>query len=161
MNKKKIVATLLLIILFIILRFYIFSLYNVKGISMEPTYQNGDKVLVLKTKDSYGIGDIILVKVKGDVYIKRIAAIAGQKVIYDTSDKTFLVDNEKLDCCNNYSYTINDMFYKQVSIPNNEYFVLGDNINNSIDSRVLGFIDEKQIIGKVIFRYWPLFTKPN
>lgn len=156
---KPILPYLILIIFILIIRTFLVTTYNVDGISMEPSLKNKDKLLVSKMYDGIEKGDLVIIRKGGKDYIKRVIGLPSSKVFINRNNKQLSIDKEKINCCENYLFKINKIYYQEISIPQHQYFVLGDNYGESIDSRVFGFVTEDEIVGKVIFRYWPLFNK--
>lgn len=131
---------------------------KISGPSMEPTYHDGDR-LIVKKKTNYKNNDIIVFKIydstqkKGyKILIKRIVGSYNDSIEFKENN---LYRNEK-KIHENYikegSYHENKLYADKIAYKH--YFVLGDNRNNSLDSRDFGVIDEKQIIGKVSYVYW-------
>ena len=162
------------IIIAIILTVFIGTSYTVSGESMHPTFEDKDKVIVSKiskTLNHIDSGDVIIFHAnsKSD-YIKRLIGKPGDTVKYKKdqlyiNDKKvkepYLSENKKYK---NGKYLTEDFNSKTLNgangkakIPEDKYLVLGDNRQNSNDSRYkdVGLIDKKQIVGKVMFRYWP------
>lgn len=169
-----IVALAIGIIIAIILKVFIGTSYTVSGESMHPTFEDKDKVIVSKiskTLNHIDSGDVIIFHAnsKSD-YIKRLIGKPGDTVKYKKdqlyiNDKKvkepYLSENKKYK---NGKYLTEDFNSKtlngangKATIPEDKYLVLGDNRQNSNDSRYkdVGLIDKKQIVGKVMFRYWP------
>ncbi len=141
-TQKKILFTgfgvfLLFVLVFVLVLWRNFRTVEVEGPSMEPTFHTGQRVLVSSAYWLVGAikkGDIIVLKtpVKGDVIIKRVYALAGDKVdLLNVPDSWSLVNGDFI-------------------VPQNTVFVLGDNRPVSEDSRELGPIPLKAIIGKVV-----------
>ncbi len=147
---------------------------QVSGPSMEPTLQDKDMLVVYHLGYTPSNGDIIVLNPKGDnkPYIKRIIAIGGQTVDFkmnidpEDNSKYFdvYVDGKVLeeDYIADYirtdprSYTSEEY---PMTVPEGHVYVLGDNRNHSVDSRfeaTVGMVNHKDIIGKAIFRFWPL-----
>ena len=131
---------------------YFVQISRVVGISMEPTYHEGNIVLVDKVFYKQGEpehNDIVVVKYGSEQIIKRVVAVAG--------DKLELIDNELYLNGNlleedyiNEKMDYNDFSYE---IPKGKVFVMGDNRNHSVDSRLIGYIDfEDDIVGKVFLK---------
>ncbi|EEQ79588.1 signal peptidase I [Staphylococcus warneri] len=162
------------IIIAIILTVFIGTSYTVSGESMHPTFEDKDKVIVSKiskTLNHIDSGDVIIFHAnsKSD-YIKRLIGKPGDTVKYKKdqlyiNDKkvkeSYLSENKKYK---DGKYLTEDFNSKSLNgangkakIPADKYLVLGDNRQNSNDSRYkdVGLIDKKQIVGKVMFRYWP------
>ena len=119
----------------------------VSGSSMEPSYYDGDLLFINKT-GLYELqrGDIVLLPDEnGDVMVKRIVGLGGEYV--EAKDGIVYIDGEALD--EPYlTESTEDM--EGIYVDVGSYFVMGDNRNNSYDSRILGDIPEDEIIGKVI-----------
>lgn len=130
---------------------------QIEGTSMEPTLVNGDIVLLVKTTD-FSRGDICGFSWNNKILIKRVIGIPGDWIEIDT-DGTVYLNGEKLD----EPYTAQIAFGEcdlefPFQVPQEQYFVLGDMRENSIDSRntLIGCVEAEQIIGKIFFRIWPL-----
>lgn len=126
--------------------------------SMLPTIEVNDKVVV--TNFSYWFegpqrGDVVVFKYPLDTkkdYIKRCIGVPGETIEF--RDSKLYVNGELVE--EPYlpeGLTFED--YGPVVVPEGQYFMCGDNRNNSADSRAWGFLDEKLIIGKAQFIYWP------
>lgn len=137
------------------------------GPSMEPTYMHGERVIVdriTKLFKNLKTGEVIVFKSTGqDVdLIKRVVAEPGD-VIKVLDCKIYITrGSEKLSLGEPYLYkdtcTKGSTFLKEgrsIKVPEDEYFVMGDNRDHSLDSRVFGPIKKDQILGRVIFRFWP------
>jgi signal peptidase I len=154
---RDIVITLILaIVIFLLLQFTVQS-FVVVGSSMQPNFQEGERLVVNKV--SYRLhqperGDVIVFhppnKQQAD-YIKRVIARPGETVKVENGmvyinglplDEPYLNELPK--------YTLSEQ-----KVPENEYFVLGDNRNNSNDSHNGWTVPEENIIGKAWLSIWP------
>ena len=148
------------------------SSHMVDGNSMNPTLQDGDRVIVTRTKE-FKRYEVITFKppVKSEYqYVKRIIGMPGDLI---STDGNFLFINhqakslpEQLDFSSaselpdgTIKVDISDEVFEQLStlnkIPDKHYFVLGDNRNNSSDSREFGLVAENAIEGVVSYRFSP------
>ena len=130
---------------------------QIEGTSMEPTLVNGDIVLLTKTT-TFGRGDICGFAWNNKILIKRVIGIPGDWVEIDT-DGTVYLNGEKLDepYAEQIAFGECDLEFP-FCVPQEQYFVLGDMRESSIDSRntLVGCVENEQIIGKIFFRIWPL-----
>ncbi|OGO89692.1 MAG: signal peptidase I [Clostridiales bacterium GWF2_38_85] len=150
-------AIFLMLILFI----FVFKYVTVIGDSMNPTLHENDKLIISGMFYTPQQGDIIVIdeETESEPLIKRVIATEGQVVDIDPESWTITVDGVKLD----EDYTINKvaglMAVGSVQFPytveEGKIFVMGDNRNNSKDSRMLGALDVSQILGRVIVRVVP------
>ncbi len=142
---------------------------TVDGRSMEPTYYNGDRVLVTNLAGSPQQGDIVIVVgALDEPIIKRVIATEGQTVDFDFQSGEVVVDGEILPGStfgieNGITY-VPDMPGQVLefpqTVPEGCVFVLGDNRDNSTDSRfqAVGMVDCRNVLGKVVFNLFP-FSK--
>ena len=105
----------------------------------------------------YGIGKIVIIKNDNEEIIKRIIGMPGEHISYKNNK---LYVNDKLVESNFEYRTTNDFNLEEIcsctSIPEGKYLVLGDNRPISKDSRIIGLVDEKDILGKAVYRIWPI-----
>jgi signal peptidase I len=137
-----------------------FQVARVEGMSMAPTLQDQDRLIVNKLAYRIGdpkVGDIVMLyyPLKPEKsFVKRIIAEEGDQVrIVD--GRVFRNDVQLDDSFVPLEYRSHDDWGPQV-IPEGYYFVMGDHRNNSSDSRHWGFVPKKYIIGKVQLRWWPV-----
>jgi signal peptidase I len=130
---------------------------QIEGTSMEPTLVNGDIVLLTKTT-AFVRGDICGFAWNNKILIKRVIGIPGDWIEIDT-DGTVYLNGEKLDepYAEQIAFGECDLEFP-FQVPQEQYFVLGDMRESSIDSRntLVGCVENEQIIGKIFFRIWPL-----
>ena len=142
---------------------------TVDGISMEPTYFDGDRVLVTKLAGEAQTGDVvIIVHALQETIIKRVVATEGQLVDFDPQSGELLIDGsplkgEEFGIENGITFLPDSpgqvMEFPQ-EVPQGCVFVLGDNRMHSTDSRyaVVGMVDRRNILGRVVFNLMP-FSK--
>ncbi len=147
-------------VLFIFL--YVVSFQQVVGPSMKPNYLEGEVFLLNKIKYRFSevkrFEVIVLNSDQAKFMIKRVIGLPGDELEYKDDQlyingKSMKEEFSKTGKTDNYSL-------KKINIekiPEGYYFVVGDNRENSQDSRYFGLIKKKDIVGKVGFRIWPLF----
>jgi len=150
-----------LVIALLIINFVIQSFY-IPSSSMEPTLVPGERVLVAKFY--YRItepqrGDIIVFRYPIDKrknLIKRVIGLPGEKI--KISNGMVYVNGEPLQGDKFGRTYYNGGFYGEGerTVPDDSYFVLGDNSQNSDDSRFWGYVPRKNILGRAFVIYWPL-----
>ena len=132
---------------------------QIEGTSMEPTLVNGDIVLLAKTT-SFSRGDICGFARNNKILVKRVIGVPGDWIEIDT-DGTVYRNGEKLDepYAEQIAFGECDLEFPY-QVPQEQYFVLGDMRESSIDSRntLVGCVETGQIIGKIFMRIWPLKT---
>lgn len=152
------VGSAVLIAAFIMI--FIARAYTVNGDSMLPTLQHGERLLVDKISYRFtepSRGEIIVFKNPADTseqFVKRVIGLPGDKVAIIQG--VVYVNDQPID--ENYTFAPARIGFLAQVVPENTYFVLGDNRNNSEDSRFgrVGFLPRALIVGRAIWRYWPL-----
>ena len=147
-------------VIFIIL--YVVTIQQVVGPSMSSTLESQD--IVLLSRSHYRLFDmkrfdVIAFEYEDTKYlIKRVIGLPGDKVEYKNNNlyvNNELVEEEFIDNHQTEDFSLVTMGYE--TIPEGKYLVLGDNRENSLDSRSFGLIDEEDILGKVSLKIWPIF----
>ena len=148
---KEILPYVLIIIAVILIRAFIITPVRVDGASMDQTLEDG-QILLLYKLANVDYGDIVVLdeEKEGEIIIKRIIGMPGDTV--SIKDNTVYVNGEELEEDYAYGETSD---YEEITLGDDEYFILGDNRPISKDSRYFGPVKEDEIIGKVIFRLWP------
>lgn len=161
---------ILVIALVFLIFMFVISFQGIVGNSMAPALNDNEMVIVSKLTPrifSLKRNDVVSLKSPdGKVYVKRIIGLPGEEIHYlnntlyingSAYTENFLSNNVTTnnflleDVCSNVKCNDN-------KIPDNYYLVLGDNRNDSLDSRdkSLGLVPKNNIIGKIILRFWPI-----
>lgn len=144
-------------------RQFVFEPVEVHGKSMMPTFEDNDRIVLMKISEIERF-DMIVFGVNNDKnYLKRVIGLPGDVVkmkgdrLYINGMETeepYLEENRIEAEQMGYQWLTAD--FPAVTVPADYYFVLGDNRLNSIDSRMLGFIKKDRVVGEVKFRLSPL-----
>ncbi len=176
MNRKEIINNVLwfggLIIVLTLLRVFVFTPTSVSGDSMNPTMVDRERVIASKLS-SIERFDVVTFPAPDNPkknYIKRVIGLPGDKIEY--KDDTLYVNDKVIEepYLQEYKenpegtiryglpltqdFNMEDLLGEAV-VPEGHLFVMGDNRQNSKDSRMVGFINEEDIMGNVKFVFWP------
>lgn len=154
------------VVVSLLVRTFVFQTFYIPSGSMEPTLQIGDRIIVSKLSVEFGTihrGDILVFKapkavasVCGDDVadlVKRVIGLPGDHLT--SKGNTIYVNNKPLA----QPWTHESVLGKAIGnvvVPKNHYFMMGDNEDDSCDSRYWGTIPRSSIIGKAVLRVWPL-----
>lgn len=168
---KEIISTLIYVVvisgIFFLVQQFLFAQVSVEGASMEPTFDQGDR-LVLNKVSSIERFDIVVFPAPDEPdkkYIKRVIGVPGDSIEFiedhlylngEVIDEPYL--NERI-AAHDGTYTANfsmEDLTGEKTVPEGHYFVMGDNRVNSRDSRNFGFISEETVSGETQLQIWPL-----
>lgn len=132
----------------------------VEGRSMQPTFQDGNRLIISRVHymfDDPTYGDVIVFnsmreREVGVMLIKRVIGLPGDTV--EIRNQQVYINGEPTST----DYTFEDCMTcsdRTVTLGPDEFFVMGDNRNHSTDSRIFGPVTRDHIVGQVLFRYWP------
>lgn len=164
-GKDNLVTVAIALVIALVIRFFVAEPRYIPSDSMVPTLEVGDRLVIEKVTKWFRdpqVGDVVvftppeLLQEMGygerDVLIKRVIGTPGHEIRID--DGQIYLDRQPLS----EGYIAEPAHYslQPVIVPAHYYLVFGDNRNNSNDSHVWGFLPEENIIGRAIFRFWPL-----
>ena len=162
--REYVEAILVALIAALIIRTFVAQAFRIPSGSMIPTLLVGDQLLVDKVTYRFhppARGDVIVFKFPGDEtrdFIKRVIGLPGDMV--EVRSKAVYINGAPL----NERYAFHDVLdhiyniprddFGPVTVPPDKYFVMGDNRENSQDSRFWGFLDRDKVIGRAFILYW-------
>lgn len=151
---KEIVPYIVILLIVILLKQYVFTTVKVNGSSMYPTLH--DKDVMVLDKLSYRFNDIkrfdiVVVDIETTKLIKRVIGLPNETIEY--KDNVLYINGEVVDDKYRGEADMEDFIY---NLGSNEYFVMGDNRDDSIDSRVIGSAGRHQIMGKTKVTLFPI-----
>lgn len=151
-----------------VMRVFAFQTFVIPSISMVPTLQVGDRIIVNKLAISWGtinVGDIVVfkaptaaVKACNEVepvtdFVKRVIGVPGDSL--KSKGNTIYVNNKPLDETWTHTEPLGQAI-TPITLKANQYFMMGDNHSDSCDSRMWGTVPRSDIIGKAFLRIWPV-----
>lgn len=134
-----------------------FPILKVSGVSMEPTLENG-QIIVLEKSGKFETGDLIGFYYQNKILLKRVIGQAGDYINIDANGNVY-VNDVKLDEPYLNETALGDCDVElPYQVPDGKIFVMGDNRSKSVDSRskLVGCVSEEQVVGRVMLRIWPL-----
>ena len=156
---KDLVPYIVIIVVVVLIRTFIATPVIVVGDSMVPTLKEGQWLLLnkigyqFKEIERY---DIVVIKMEKSEIIKRVIGLPGETIEY--RNNILYIDGHEEN--SEFNFDTDDFTLKSIcncdTIPADKYLVLGDNRPISKDSRMIGLIDKKDILGKAVYRIWPI-----
>ena len=157
--REIIESIVIAVILAVVIRMFIIEPFYIPSGSMEPTLLINDRIIVSKVSYYFNEperGDIVVFKYPKDPernFVKRLIGKPGE--VIELRDSKLYVDGKQV-AQNFLPPGLEYPDYGPIKVPEGQYFMLGDNRNNSEDSRYWGTLPEENIIGKAVVIYWPL-----
>lgn len=149
---KEFLPYIIILLAVIFIKLFIVSTVRVTGNSMYPTLHNNDIMILNKIKynfESVKRFDIVVIRYENHYIIKRIIGLPGEKIEY--KDNILYIGGKKVN--DKYNSIHQDDFSE--TLDDDEYFVMGDNRGDSLDSRIIGPIDKDDILGNSEFIVFP------
>ena len=146
---KELIPYVVILIVVVLIRTYLFTPIMVSGPSMQPTLEGGE-IMILSKVSKVDRFDIVVVDIKTEDIIKRVIALPGETISCENG--IIYVNGKKQE--ESYSKGVTGDFSK-VTLADDEYFVLGDNREDSLDSEELGPMKEEQIKGTTSLVLFP------
>nr|WP_328803889.1 signal peptidase I [Paenibacillus glycinis] len=165
-------------ILVLVIRYFLFAPFIVDGPSMEPNFYTGERLIVDKAifeirKPKRGEVIVFHVPEEGRDFIKRVIGVPGDKIKYEDDNLYVngkLVDEpylkESIAAAKANGEIFNNNGGEERNFPNSNFdtdvvpaghvLAFGDNRRNSKDSRIIGFVDDKEIVGRADVIFWPM-----
>lgn len=163
---KEILSLVVLAVIIVVpVRVFIAQPFVVEGLSMFPTFHNGDYLIIDEL--SYHLrkplrGEVIVFRYPNDpsvFYIKRVIGLPGERVSIDRGVVTITrTDGTTLTLSEPYVVQEDATYTQTTTLGSDQYFVMGDNRPKSSDSRIWGPLPEKDITGRAFVRIFPVQT---
>ena len=146
----------IIILVVVLFRTFVATPVRVVGASMDKTLKQGEILILKKYDKDYERFDIVVIKEGNERIIKRIIGLPGESI--KIIDNVIYINGEELkdDYASSESVDFSLSKFNLEVIPTDCYFVLGDNREVSKDSRTIGVINKKDILGTTGMRIWPL-----
>lgn len=140
---------------FLLVNLVVAGVYIISGNSMQPTMDSGNVVFVNKLTDTYRRFDIVIIKTPDSMIVKRVIGLPGDTV--QIKDGYVYINGDQLDDVVSEKTEFAGTAFQPLTLGEGEYFVLGDNREESKDSRYkdIGVIKQEQIVGRVVFSAIP------
>lgn len=160
---KEIMSYVAIVLVVILIRIFVVTPVKVDGTSMVSTLHDNDILLLKKFDKSIERFDVIVFPYKKDRLVKRVIGLPGDRIKISVTHvgnnvvSKIYINGEVLE----EDYGVEDMSdagiaANELTLGSDEYFVLGDNRNHSLDSRVIGVVKKKDISGITNFRLFPI-----
>lgn len=151
-NKKLILSLLIFVLLIYLCSKYIVQVILIQGDSMSPYYHDKSFAIINRTVQDYKYGDVVAFEVENisGVVVKRIAALPGDRVVI--KENNMYVNGILSEVYKHTFFKNPGCLADEVLLQENEFFVIGDNIDKSRDSRFeeIGVVNYSQLIGRII-----------
>lgn len=170
-------ALVIAVVLVFIIRQFLFSPFIVDGPSMEPNFESGERLIVNKILYTFRepkFGEVVVFDVpeQGRKFIKRVIGVPGDKIKLE-GDNLYINDQlveesyikEAIEAAHargelyngdGASYNFPNDMVQEMVVPEGAVFAMGDHRDNSTDSRMIGFVEDKEIVGRADVIFWPL-----
>ena len=154
---KELYPYVIIVVVVVLFRTYIATPVRVDGDPMKDTLYNNDILILNKLDKTYKRFDVVVVNYNNTKLVKRIIGMPGENISY--KDNQLYINNKKyedIETSRTFDFSLEEL-YALERIPDNYYFVMGDNRGNSLDSRDyrVGLIKKEDIVGVTIFRLFP------
>jgi len=150
---KEVIPYIIIIIIVLLIKKFIFTPVIVNGPSMMNTLHDKDVMILDKIGMKLnGIDrfDIVVIQTKNNKIIKRVIGLPGETIEYKNNE--LYINNKKIKDTYGNGITYD---FEKVKIPKDTYYVLGDNRNDSVDSRIIGVVSKEDILGHATFIIYP------
>lgn len=152
---KEFIPYLFIIIIVVLIRSFIVTPVRVQGSSMIPTLKDKQILLLNKWDKTYDRFSIVVLNYNNTKLVKRVVGLPGDYISY--KDNKLYINNkeikEKFKHGETENFKLEELGYDK--IPDDYYFVMGDNRSNSTDSRVIGLVFKKDILGTTNLSLFP------
>ncbi len=144
------------------IRFYVVQPFVVNGASMSPTFETGQYLIVDQLTYQFSDpkrGDVIIFRYPNEpskFFIKRVIGLPGETITIDGEEIEILKNDGQTTILNEPYIELKKNSYLKVDLNANNFFVMGDNRDASLDSRIWGPLDKKYIVGRAYIRLLPI-----